>query len=68
MTNSIRVSAAVGALNAGNVIGNYGYLPSRATWMLDYSPSEFSRLRAATGARQFTDKVCRTISYSCSTS
>ncbi|MFA6921526.1 MAG: hypothetical protein WC216_06750 [Gallionella sp.] len=37
--------AAVGALNAGNVIGNYGYLPSRATWMLDYSPSEFSRLR-----------------------
>ena len=37
--------AAVGALNAGNVISNYGFMPSRATWMLDYSPSEFSRLR-----------------------
>jgi hypothetical protein len=37
--------AAIGALNAGTVIGNYGFLPSRATWMLDYSPSEFSRLR-----------------------
>ncbi len=37
--------ASVGALNAGNVIGNYAFNPSRATWMLDYSPSEFSRLR-----------------------
>lgn len=37
--------AAVGALNIGNVIGNYGFNPSRTTWMLDYSPSEFSRLR-----------------------
>ncbi|MEI7455893.1 MAG: hypothetical protein WCK93_04150 [Nitrosomonadales bacterium] len=37
--------AAVGALNAGNLISNYGFMPSRATWMLDYSPSEFSRLR-----------------------
>lgn len=36
--------AAVGALNV-NVIGNYAFNPSRATWMLDYSPSEFSRLR-----------------------
>jgi hypothetical protein len=38
-------TASVGALNAGNVISNYGYNPTRATWMLDYSPSEFSRLR-----------------------
>ncbi len=38
-------TASVGATNAGNVISNYGYNPSRATWMLDYSPSEFSRLR-----------------------
>jgi hypothetical protein len=37
--------AAVGALNAGNVISNYAFKPSRATLMLDYSPSEFSRLR-----------------------
>ncbi|HET7833390.1 MAG TPA: carbohydrate porin [Gallionella sp.] len=37
--------AAVGALNAANVIGNYGYLPKRSSAMLDYSPSEFSRLR-----------------------
>lgn len=37
--------AAVGALNIGNVISNYGFNPSRTTWMLDYSPSEFSRLR-----------------------
>lgn len=38
-------TASVGALNAGNVISNYRFMPSRATWMLDYSPSEFSRLR-----------------------
>ena len=38
-------TASVGALNIGNVISNYGFSPSRATWMLDYSPSEFSRLR-----------------------
>ena len=37
--------AAVGALNAGNVISDYGYRPSRTSLMLDYSPSEFSRLR-----------------------
>ena len=37
--------AQVGALNAGNVIANYGYNPSRISWMVDYSPSEFSRLR-----------------------
>jgi len=47
--------AAVGALNAGNVISNYAFNPSRATVMLDYSPSEFSRLRlqlARDNARQ----------------
>jgi len=38
-------TAQVGALNAANVISNYGYTPSRNTLMLDYSPSEFSRLR-----------------------
>ncbi len=37
--------AAVGALNAGNVISDYGYRPSRTSLMLDFSPSEFSRLR-----------------------
>ena len=35
----------VGALNAGNLISNYGYNPSRTTLMLDYSPSEFSCFR-----------------------
>lgn len=38
-------SASAGALNAGKVIANYGYTPTRSTLMLDYSPSEFSRLR-----------------------
>ncbi|MBI1175015.1 MAG: hypothetical protein GC139_07085 [Sideroxydans sp.] len=38
-------TAQVGALNAANVISNYGYKPTRSTVMLDYSPSEFSRLR-----------------------
>jgi hypothetical protein len=37
--------AQVGALNAGNVIANHAFNPSRVSWMLDYSPSEFSRLR-----------------------
>ncbi len=37
--------ATVGALNAGNVISNYAFNPSRLTWMVDYNPSEFSRLR-----------------------
>lgn len=38
-------TANIGALNAANVIGDYGYTPWRGTLMLDYSPSEFSRLR-----------------------
>lgn len=37
--------AQVGALNAANVISGYGYTPTRSSLMLDYSPSEFSRLR-----------------------
>ena len=37
--------ATVGAANAGNVIADYGFQPTRISWMLDYSPSEFSRLR-----------------------
>ena len=37
--------ATVGTANAGNVIANYGFQPTRTSWMLDYSPSEFSRIR-----------------------
>jgi len=37
--------ATVGAANVANVISNYGFQPTRTSWMLDYSPSEFSRLR-----------------------
>ncbi|MDP1634521.1 MAG: hypothetical protein Q8L69_07545 [Gallionellaceae bacterium] len=37
--------AEIGAANTANVIADYGYQPKRATLMLDYSPSEFSRLR-----------------------
>ena len=38
-------TAQVGALNAANVISNYSYTPTRNTLMLDFNPSEFSRLR-----------------------
>jgi len=37
--------AKVGTLNAGNVISDYAFKPTRTSLMLDYSPSEFSRLR-----------------------
>ncbi len=37
--------ASVGAANSGNIIANYAFKPSRTTLMLDYSPSEFSRIR-----------------------
>ena len=37
--------AQIGASNAGNVISDYAFKPSRTSLMLDYSPSEFSRLR-----------------------
>jgi hypothetical protein len=36
--------ASVGA-SIPNVIGNYAFNPSRITWMADYNPSEFTRLR-----------------------
>jgi len=38
-------TAQVGALNTANIISDYHYSPKRNTLMLDYSPSEFSRLR-----------------------
>jgi hypothetical protein len=38
-------AASVGALNAANIIANYAFNPSRITWMADYNPSEFSRIR-----------------------
>ncbi|MDZ4202489.1 MAG: hypothetical protein U1C96_10130 [Gallionella sp.] len=37
--------AQIGAANAGNVIADYAFRPARTSLMLDYSPSEFSRLR-----------------------
>ncbi|MFH2134562.1 MAG: hypothetical protein ABII81_05210 [Pseudomonadota bacterium] len=37
--------ASVGAANAGNIIADYAFKPSRTTVMLDYSASEFSRIR-----------------------
>ena len=38
-------AANIGAANAANVISSYGYTPKRTTVMVDYSPSEFSRVR-----------------------
>ncbi|MEO6423707.1 MAG: hypothetical protein ABIR84_13810 [Candidatus Nitrotoga sp.] len=38
-------TAQVGFLNAPNIINNYDFTPTRTTIMLDYSPSEFSRMR-----------------------
>lgn len=38
-------NADVGAANATNVASSYGHTPTRYTLMVDYSPSEFSRLR-----------------------
>lgn len=37
--------AQIGAANATNLISNFAFQPKRTTVMLDYSPSEFSRLR-----------------------
>ena len=45
MTGSIPGIASVGASIAGDVISNYGFNPSRLTWMADYNASEFSRIR-----------------------
>jgi hypothetical protein len=38
-------TASVGASIAGDVISNYAFNPSRLTWMADYNPSEFTRIR-----------------------
>lgn len=38
-------TTGVGASIAADVISNYAFNPSRLTWMADYSPSEFSRIR-----------------------
>lgn len=38
-------TASLGASLAGKVIANYGYNPSRFTWMADYNTSEFARIR-----------------------
>jgi hypothetical protein len=38
-------TASVGASIAGAVISDYAFNPSRLTWMADYNPSEFSRIR-----------------------
>lgn len=38
-------NAEVGALLSGAVISDYHYTPTRNTLMVDFSPSEFSRLR-----------------------
>ncbi|MES1983146.1 MAG: hypothetical protein V4443_11820 [Pseudomonadota bacterium] len=53
-------NAQIGPANAANVIGSFAYEPSRTTAMMDFNPSEFSRLRlqlAQDRSRQgFTDK------------
>jgi hypothetical protein len=38
-------TTSVGASIAADVISNYAFNPSRLTWMADYNPSEFSRIR-----------------------
>jgi hypothetical protein len=38
-------TASVGTSIASKVISNYAFNPSRITWMADYNPSEFSRIR-----------------------
>jgi hypothetical protein len=38
-------TASVGSSISGDVISNYGFNPTRLTWMADYNPSEFSRMR-----------------------
>jgi len=44
--------ASVGAANASNVIAAYTFKPSRTTFMLDYSPSEVSRIRVQLASDQ----------------
>jgi len=38
-------TASVGTSISGYIISNFGFNPSRITWMTDYNPSEFSRIR-----------------------
>ena len=38
-------AASVGASIAADVISNYAFNPTRVSWMADYNPSEFSRIR-----------------------
>jgi hypothetical protein len=38
-------TASVGSSIASDVISNYGFNPTRVTWMTDYNPSEFTRIR-----------------------
>ena len=43
-------NASIGAsianvASSNNLINNYAFNPSRITWMTDYNPSEFTRLR-----------------------
>ncbi len=38
-------TASVGASISGDVVSDYAFSPSRLTWMADYNPSEFSRIR-----------------------
>ncbi len=38
-------TAGVGSSIAADVISNYAFNPARITWMTDYNPSEFSRIR-----------------------
>ncbi|MDD2701500.1 MAG: hypothetical protein PHH36_09705 [Sideroxydans sp.] len=45
-------TASVGAANASNVIADYAFKPSRTTVMLDYSASEFSRIRVQLASDQ----------------
>ncbi len=40
------VGASIANVAVGNnVLGNFGFNPSRLSWMTDYNPSEFTRLR-----------------------
>jgi hypothetical protein len=38
-------NASLGATFAPGIVSNYGFHPTRFTWMADYNASEFSRIR-----------------------
>ena len=43
---NVNVGASiVNSATGNNIISNFGFNPSRLTWMTDYNPSEFTRLR-----------------------